>query len=161
MTIRSPDCRKASKSFRYSTTSPPTLERIRISARDGATAMTDATIAKRMRRTQTRGWRCHLCHDNLANPVVCSVVTAGLIPDHVDWHRAVPVDFLCSPPERCRQYEHCTRPTQRFPSKVAARPLQRAELTIASRAVRLEARRWHSPLPGRSDDFGTSPQGQL
>src|SRR5215468_2319010 len=51
MTIRSPDCRKASKSFRYSPTSPPTLERIRISARDGATAMRDATIAKRMRRT--------------------------------------------------------------------------------------------------------------
>ena len=155
MTIRSPDCRKASKSFRYSATSPPTLERIRISARDGATAMTDATIAKRMRRTQTRGWRCHLCHDNLANPVVCGVVTVGLMPDHVDWHRAVQVTlYICSPPEQCRQYEHCPRPTQR------ARPLQKADLTIASRALRLEARRWHSPLPGRSDDFGTSPQGQ-
>ena len=160
MTIRSPDCRKASKSFRYSATSPPTLERIRISARDGATAMTDATIAKRMRRTQTRGWRCHLCHDNLANPVMCCIVAAGLMPDHVDCQRAVQVDFLCSPPERCLNTSialgHAAATV-----KVAARPLQRADVTIASRALRLEARRWHSPLPGRSDDFGTSPQGQL
>src|SRR5437016_1448117 len=38
MTIRSPDCRKSSKSFKYSPTSPPGLERIRTSARAGTTA---------------------------------------------------------------------------------------------------------------------------
>src|SRR5262245_60336240 len=52
MTTRSPDCRSAAKSLRYSATSPPELDRMGTSAATGVTAIRDKTANHTKRRTE-------------------------------------------------------------------------------------------------------------